>query len=234
MHVLHGFLGKPADWNLLDLKNEVEREICTPNLFEDLPIAPFAEWAKTYHAKFCERDSHHVLMGYSLGGRIGLHLLLQDPKLWKAAIFISTHSGLTSIEDRQARIIADRRWAEKFEKEPWETLLKDWNSQDVFKRDTFSLDRLEGDYCRKALSKALSAWSLGEQEDLKDHLYSLDIPILWMVGAEDTKFLHKARELKLKHPKSKVCVLENAAHRLPWQQPENFLLNVKQFLQSLE
>lgn len=234
IHALHGFLGQSSDWSDLGILNE---RLTALNLFADFPILSFNDWAKTFNQQVREKAQEsrgNILMGYSLGGRLGLHVVLEDPKLWKAAIFISTHPGLKSQDERQLRISADEAWAKRFENEAWDPLMQAWNSQGVFNHDSFSFKREEKDYNRRVLSQALKTWSLGKQEDLSEHLNALEIPVLWMVGADDAKFLQKAKELTFKNTRSKLCVVPEAGHRLPWQQTETFLLNLTKFIQSLE
>jgi 2-succinyl-6-hydroxy-2,4-cyclohexadiene-1-carboxylate synthase len=230
---LHGFLGKADDWNNLGVKNE---RFFAWDVFKDLPVSPFPSWAENFNHKVSENPAAagNILMGYSLGGRLGLHALLQDPKKWKAAIFISTHPGLKSSVEKQARIRADHEWAHHFESEAWNPLMTRWNSQGVFLQDPFTFKREEADFCRKTLSQALKIWSLGIQGDLSGKIKSLDIPILWMVGAEDAKFLEKAKELEFRNAASELYVVPQAAHRLPWQQPEKFLRKITEFIQRLE
>ena len=198
-------------------------------------MLPFSDWAEKFNQKVHTVDSlaNNILMGYSLGGRLGLHALLQNPGCWKAAILVSTHPGLKLQEDKTARIASDETWAARFEKEPWEDLIKAWNAQGVFKADAFAFQRHESENDREMLATALRIWSLGLQHDLTDSIASLDMPILWMVGEKDTKFLKIAQELKFKHQKSKLCIVANAGHRLLFEQTEIYKQNVKQFIKNL-
>jgi 2-succinyl-6-hydroxy-2,4-cyclohexadiene-1-carboxylate synthase len=234
LHALHGFLGSPDDWYSFGFARK--DNFCTVDLFKDLPIIPFVQWAGIFNRRVAvgsNNASNHILMGYSLGGRLGLHALLQNPKQWKAAIFISTHPGLKLIEERQSRRRSDKQWAEKFEHESWDSLMERWNAQAVFKPET-AVKRLEAAYSRQLLSSALVTWSLGVQHVVTPELCALDKPILWMVGAEDIKFLQEAQQLRFKHPHSRLCVISGAGHRIPWDQTESYLLNVMTFIQNLE
>lgn len=237
LHALHGFLGKPDDWAAFPLGCQVS----TYNLFQDFPVAPFSHWAAIFNQYVLASRSlqyrnpqQHIFMGYSLGGRLGLHAILQDPSLWNAAIFISTHPGLKKEKEKQQRLAYDRQWAQRFEREPWEDLIKDWNAQEMFKGEPFHLKREEKDFDRTSLIQALNTWSLGAQQNATEAIHNLDIPILWMVGARDPKFLQQAQELTFKHPQSRVCVVPEASHRLPWQQPEKFMSHLTQFIYNLE
>lgn len=234
IHGLHGFLGKAADWEILGI---TARENFKPfNLFHDLPIVPLEEWAEAYNQYVRDKALNHenILMGYSLGGRLGLHAVLQNPKQWKAAIIVSAHLGLKTEEERKFRIQGDEKWAKKFETQPWEPLMQEWKAQSVFKQNEDSFQRKESDFERNTLSKALTVWSLGRQENLKTKISELPIPILWVVGEEDKKFKDQADDLSFKHPQSQVCVVTQSGHRVPWEQSKKYLLNITQFIQNLE
>jgi 2-succinyl-6-hydroxy-2,4-cyclohexadiene-1-carboxylate synthase len=230
IHALHGFLGQPSDWPHLELVNK--EQFHTYQLLKDFPIRPFSEWAERFNQKAA--GDFNIFMGYSLGGRLGLHAISRNPEQWKAAIFVSTHPGLKSMDERKNRVATDDQWAERFLNDPWNQLMNDWNAQDIFKGDALVPQREESENDRQSLSKAFKIWSLGMQNDLRAKIASLEMPILWMVGERDHKYLKLAQELKFKHPLSKLCVVPETGHRLQFEQPEKFILNVSTFIQHLE
>lgn len=225
IHALHGFLGHPSDWLCL------QERVFAYSLFQDFPIIPFDAWAENFN--FSVEEKSNIFIGYSLGGRLGLHALLQNPAKWKAAIFVSTHPGLNDQAAKRTRLAMDEAWAERFLNEPWDSLLKRWNQQDVFKHSV-EINRSEVDNNRQDLAAALKIWSLGMQEDLTDKIKDLEMPICWMVGEKDHKFVDLAAPLQFKHPKSKLFVVPQAGHRLNFDQPEKFKTIVTQFIQNLE
>lgn len=230
LHALHGFLGTPTDWSFFNIEH-----LITYDLFNDVPITPFDEWAVMFNKQVdAAPKANNILLGYSLGGRLALHAVLNEPKKWKAAIFVSTHPGLKCDKEKEHRINADKLWSERFQNMPWDALMCAWNAQDVFKDDLTILNRKESDYNRQSLSKALNTWSVGIQADLTHAIATLDIPILWIVGENDKKFVKVAQELQFKHQKSKLDIVSNSGHRLLFEQQEIFSLTVKQFIQNLE
>lgn len=233
IHALHGFLGNPGDWS--SIENQLGHSFQTYSLFNDFPILPFADWAEKFnqHVHLQNSLSNNILMGYSLGGRLGLHALLQNPQQWKAAILVSTNTGFNSVEDRFERIGFDEAWATRFENEPWDDLMNAWNAQSIFKSNACTFQRKESENDRNKLAAALRMWSLGLQQDQTDNIASLDMPILWMVGENDAKYLAIAQKLRFKHPKSKLCIVANAGHRLHFEQTEIYKQNVTQFIKNL-
>lgn len=230
LYALHGFLGRPDDWNFLPDRTVQSIDLFTPPLAPDLHA-----WGQNFNQQISISSSpasSRILMGYSLGGRLALHALLQNPSLWHAAIIISANPGLATDEERSQRQIVDEKWATRFENEPWEQLMKAWNQQKAFQSDSFEFTRHEKDYDRKTLADSLRNWSLGKQEYLNEKISKLPIPILWMIGNNDP-LAAKASNIKLQHPQSKIWLAEDAGHRLPWQEPKQFILKLSQFIDGV-
>lgn len=227
IYALHGFLGRPGDWDGI-LKN-----VAAVDVFRALPIVPMESWAASFNRLTENKHTKNILMGYSLGGRLAVHALLQNPAQWSAAILISTHLGLASQEEKATRLESDMLWAKRFESAPWEQLMHAWNGQSAFHSGTFSFERQEREYQRSDLSAALEHWSLGTQKDLVDSLSKVNVPVCWMTGANDQKYIEQASRVILRHPLSRKYTVTNAGHRMPWEQKNNFIKNVEQFLEQI-
>lgn len=228
IHAVHGFLGLARDWEIFDFPN-----LMTYDLYNS-PVTPslkgFWEWAQRFNQQVKSKD---IFLGYSLGGRLGMHALLESPTPWKAAIIVSSNPGIKSEEDKAIRLAEDLRWAYRFETEVWEKVVKDWNAQSVFGGVCHSLIRNEEDFSRKFLSFLLTHYSLGRQEDLTDRIQKIQIPILWISGKNDHKFHTASRKLSFINPKSKIQIVPEAGHRVPWEQPSAFKKIVHSFLQEV-
>ena len=67
-----------------------------------------------------------VLVGYSMGGRLALQALI-DGAPFDRAVIIS--AGLNLEENRDERRARDEAWARRFESDPWDEVIRDWNAQ---------------------------------------------------------------------------------------------------------
>jgi 2-succinyl-6-hydroxy-2,4-cyclohexadiene-1-carboxylate synthase len=222
IYALHGFLGLPSDWNPF------------PFVTHPVPIQhselDLQTWGKKFNATI-PRDNHkNILLGYSMGGRLAMHALLNNPTIWDAAIFVSAHPGLESEQERTNRFKNDQQWAERFLNDPWKNLMKDWNSNPVFGSHPFPFPRNEDMFNRKQLSQQLTNWSLGKQEPLIDRLRKLSTPLLIIAGEYDTKFCDIAKNFI---PFAKVAIIPKAAHRVPWDQPASFKNQMLNFMQEI-
>lgn len=229
LHALHGFLGKPTDWNGFG-PNCISHDILsisTPNMQNGL-----WEWAKLFNAKAEVSTSPRILMGYSLGGRLAMHALLLQPDLWQGAVIISAHPGLSNEEDRQTRMQSDRVWAERFESEQWDFVLKDFYKNDIFANAVAPFERYEKDYNRRVLADIFRYWSLSAQQDLTKQIAELEVPILWVAGEKDSRYAAQARSLRLNHRNSQKWIASHAGHRVPWECTDEFKLRLKNFVEQ--
>lgn len=225
IYALHGFLGKPSDWDFLDLKN-----IHAPNLHQASPTKDFWTWAEDFNREVATQDKNPVLLGYSMGGRLALHTLLQAPKLWKAAIIISAHSGLAQELERAARQKSDALLAHAFLQQTWASVTDKWHGRPMFGGLPPPSPRQESEYSREALAFALTTWSLGRQDFLLPRLKEITCPVLWMAGEKEEKFVEQA-QLACQHlPKAKCWIAKDCYHRVPWEKPQEFLAKTKEFL----
>jgi 2-succinyl-6-hydroxy-2,4-cyclohexadiene-1-carboxylate synthase len=194
-----GFLGLLDEW-----ENECYKAY---PLWKYTP-APFVEWAKKFNSSY-----RGELIGYSLGGRLALHALIDAPDNWQRATIISAHPGLDR-DLRFARLEDDYVWAERFYNDSWDSVMADWNKRPVFQHDA-PIHRQEKDFSRLKLAQALTTWSLGIQDSLHEAISKLPMQINWVVGEKDLPFLAQAQMLEFKNPRSRVIVVPNAGHRIP-------------------
>ena len=191
---LHGFLGNPHDWDFL---REAGFAIETPPL-DAIP--------------------HHgdILLGYSLGGRLALQALLAGAA-YKRTILVSTGLGIEGEESRAARRASDEAWAKRFESEDFETVIADWNAQPVLAGP--ALARTRDDYDPRALHE----WSSGALPAVATRLPELTMPTTWIAGARDMKYVAEAHRAASIAPNARVVIVDDAGHRIPWEQPSAFI-----------
>ncbi len=218
---LHGFLGLPTDWEACAIPNLIAIDL--HDLRFPKPSQGLEAWAKAFN-RFIRSQPFvdRVLLGYSLGGRLALHVVLQDPSLWKGAIFLSTHPGLQTDHEKAERLQSDKLWADRFLVDPWDKLINAWDEQPVFKHSV-TPHRPESAFNRRTLAEALKGWSLGHQQDFASKFLSFPIPYLWAVGEHDHKFQRIAP--------CKPYLISNAGHRIPYDLPGRVMRELQNFLE---
>jgi 2-succinyl-6-hydroxy-2,4-cyclohexadiene-1-carboxylate synthase len=239
---LHGFLGLPSDWD--SLKAPQDFEIEKADIFKIASPAngtSMFEWADAFHQHVRARSQKipgagekRILLGYSMGGRLALHALVQNPSLWSTAVIVSANPTPLS-DERGPRAVADEDWARRFETEHWESLVSVWENHPVFGGKPIPFSRKEKDFTRADLAGAFRAWSLARQEDLTPRLLELKIPILWITGNQDPRYQEIARRLKSQAQGKTIefVSVEGSGHRVPWEKPDVFHSHFSSFLERV-
>ena len=230
---LHGFLGNAGDWTPFREKLEAASgtELRAVNLF-DRPLGEEtpARWAVRFTRSVGNLDPSPILLGYSLGGRLALHALLEQPTLFSAAIIVSAGLGIEGEVERQKRRVIDDSWAARFESDDWSSLIESWDAQPVFGGSGALLRREESDFDRQALATALRWWSPAVQEPLATRLPEIETPILWIAGERDAAYAEQGRRAVELLPQAELWIAPDAGHRVPWDVPDQFAARVGGFL----
>ena len=218
IHALHGNFGLPSDWDaalppgvparawhLWDIRRHHP---------EALTLTGFATWFNDEVAALPDKGPR-VLAGYSLGGRLALHVLQDRPELWHRALLLSTHPGLTTTAARQERLRHDLFWQTRCLTDPWPQVCAAWNAQPVLQSNAPLPDLTLLEPWRLEIAGAFSDWSLGQQE-IPPH--PLHISGYWITGTQDVKF-HSLDPTLLPGPFFNPLAAEGAGHRLLLEAP---------------
>lgn len=230
IYAIHGFLGESSDWSLI--KSEVSANykgnlnFVSEDLFakNQQGILDFNKQAESIIKKiksFDRFDGKKVLVGYSLGGRIALHILQQNPELFDHFVFLSTNPGLKNeaTDERLQRIANDKKWSEKISDENWDEFVKEWNAQSVFAGSANEPARDFNNYDLLKLKESMVRWSLGKQTDFSDIIQMFNYKITWVVGSRDAKYCEIADSLKTKGSIKNYIKVE-AGHRVWLANPQ--------------
>lgn len=226
---LHGNLGHPGDWaGLREALSDLE--LVSPSLWCPGPL-PFQAWADQFNREVRSRDSHPVLIGYSLGGRLAMHALKNPGAPWKAVVFVSAHPGLSDPVARELRLEEDRGWADLLKSRPVAEFLERWNAQPALRGEPLTPDQAETvSTHREAISAAFSVWSLGSQADLRPDLALCEVPQLWVAGTLDRKFAPLMEEAAALIPSASYAEIGESGHRVPLRNPLGLAECVRRFL----
>lgn len=223
-YCLHGYLGQAKDWDFL---SEGKHTFC-PDLFVGPtalgPHQKFANWAASFNAWVATnrlgKKRPNILVGYSMGGRLALYAGLSEPTLWQKIVLISTNPGMLAAKEKVERLKQDSQWAQRFRSNDlWSEVLNDWNNQAVFDGGGLVPNRIEDDFDRELLAKALENWSVGQQQINVDHLKPLSNLLHWVVGEEDSKYVALMDRLRDELPEAQFHVVRSAGHRVLQDNP---------------
>jgi 2-succinyl-6-hydroxy-2,4-cyclohexadiene-1-carboxylate synthase len=163
-----------------------------------------------------------VLAGYSMGGRIALHVALAAPERIARLVLISTTAGIENPVERAARRERDRLLADDTAQGTIEDFVTRWRGQPMFAEDPPEVDALaRADQSRNrpdAIASALRGVGTGEMNPLWDRLRELTMPVAVVVGARDVKF-HQPGSLLAELLPHAALVVVPGGHVLPLEHP---------------
>ncbi|WP_433709554.1 alpha/beta fold hydrolase [Nocardia sp. CA-084685] len=162
-----------------------------------------------------------VVVGHSVGGYLSLEFALAHPERGRVLILIDTGPCTRSEQARASWNDFADRCAGVLEADGAVELPTSLAHIDVRHRDTTGL--------------ALAARGFLRQQDSRviDSLYTLTMPTLVIVGAEDSAFLRSAHYLARWLPDARLVIIPGAGHTPHLSQPERFDAAVRRFLDKL-
>jgi 2-succinyl-6-hydroxy-2,4-cyclohexadiene-1-carboxylate synthase len=224
--LLHGFSGTSRAWDgvVEHLDSERYRALAL-----DLPghgtaatYQPPITFAGCVEHVLAQAPRRFALCGYSLGGRVALHVALAAPERVSRLMIVSANPGIEDAGERSARRRADHKLADELERIPFEDFIERWRAQPLFVADPPEVSELARTDQRRnspwALAEALRGLGVGEMESLWSRLDELVMPVSVLAGERDEKFLAIGGRLARAVPSGSFTVLEGG-HSLPLESP---------------
>ncbi len=227
MVLLHGFAGSSASWDAVraaaggeaypalapDLRGHgarasvrpVDVDACVADVLAALPDRPVG------------------LAGYSLGGRVALHVALAAPELVERLVLVASTAGIDGQEERRARRAADDTLAARLLADGLDAFASRWAAQPLFAddppevRDAQEAEVLGGD--ADGLAEALRGLSPGRVPAVWDRLAELPMPVDVVVGQRDRRYRAIADRLVAGVPDGALHVVPGAGHGLLREAP---------------
>jgi 2-succinyl-6-hydroxy-2,4-cyclohexadiene-1-carboxylate synthase len=164
-----------------------------------------------------------VLAGYSMGGRIALHVALAAPERIARLVLISTTAGIEDQVERARRREHDRRLADEIDEGSIEDFTVRWRAQPMFAEDPPEVDvlaRADQSHNRpEGIAAALRGVGTGEMQPLWERLGELTMPVTIVVGDRDLKFHAPGGHMAQLLPQA-TLVMAQSGHVLPIENPK--------------
>lgn len=160
-------------------------------------------------------------VGYSLGGRVALHLALMYPHLTTNVIIIGANPGIDDDDERARRRESDDLLSERLVEVGVEQFLREWVAQPLFG----DLAESQADLTDRArntvegLDSSLRMAGTGAQNSLWPRLRELNSPVIAMAGERDQKFSALAEQIAGAVPRGRAVLVPDADHAAHLQQP---------------
>jgi 2-succinyl-6-hydroxy-2,4-cyclohexadiene-1-carboxylate synthase len=168
------------------------------------------------------------LVGYSMGGRLALHVAASSPERLLSLLTIGAHAGLEE-EAREGRRRGDEAMAQRIESEGLEAFVKYWTSLPMFA----GLERRGPSFVAQVRTERMNNHASGLAESLRgmgagamlpvwNELASVRCQCTFVAGQLDHGYVASARRLAESVPDGRVVVVQRAGHAVQQERPDAF------------
>jgi 2-succinyl-6-hydroxy-2,4-cyclohexadiene-1-carboxylate synthase len=169
------------------------------------------------------------LVGYSMGGRLALHVAVRLPERVRSLLTIGAHPGLEEEAARAGRREGDEGLAQRLDRFGLEPFINYWEAQPLFA----GLERRGKPFAARVramrmsnrpegLAASLRQMGAGAMEPLWGELDSIQVPATFVAGEEDTAFVSAARRMSQAVHGSRVEIVPRSGHAVHMQRPAVF------------
>ncbi len=168
------------------------------------------------------------LAGYSMGGRLALHVAARRPDRVLSLLTIGAHAGLEE-DAREGRRRGDEGLAERIEKEGIEAFVDYWGALPLFA----GLERRGPSYVAQVraerlqnhvagLACSLRGMGAGTMEPVWNELGQVTFPCAFVAGQQDHGYVASARRLAATVRNGKFEIVPRAGHAVHQERPDAF------------
>lgn len=229
--LLHGFTGSPTSFD--EVRSRLGRDVtvAAPRLVghgdpADASVHDFTAEVDRIAASLRRAGPSWYILGYSLGGRIALGLLVRHPTLFAGATLIGAQPGLESDDACASRRADDERLASLLETDGTDAFIAKWEALPLFATQTSLdgavLERQRAErrtHAPRELARSLRTTGLGVMPSYWNSLGAIATPVRLAAGTLDHKFATIAREMARGMPRATVELVESAGHNVVLERP---------------
>ena len=168
------------------------------------------------------------LVGYSMGGRLALHVAARRGQAVLSLLTIGAHAGLDE-DAREGRRRGDEALAERIEKDGIEAFVNYWGALPLFagleRRGPAYVAQVRAERLQNhaaGLACSLRGMGAGEMEPLWDDLAHVTFQCTFVAGQLDHGYVASARRLAATVPDGHCEVVLRAGHAVHQERPDAF------------
>ncbi|MDQ6719193.1 MAG: 2-succinyl-6-hydroxy-2,4-cyclohexadiene-1-carboxylate synthase [Candidatus Dormibacteraeota bacterium] len=234
--LLHGFTQSGRSWHEVISKMPSGWRWVVPDLrgHGDTRVQPDALHTMEACTEDLEMLWDHLgiarchLVGYSMGGRLALHIAATRPARALSLLTIGAHAGLKE-DERENRRRDDQALAQRIENDGLEAFVDYWSSLPLFA----GLERRGPSYVGQVRAERLNNRAAGLAESLRgmgagamrpvwDELARVRCPCTFVAGQLDDGYVVSARRLAASVPNGRVVIVQRAGHSVHQERPDAF------------
>jgi 2-succinyl-6-hydroxy-2,4-cyclohexadiene-1-carboxylate synthase len=222
--MLHGFGGTERHWDRVVALTDRERY--SPLALELTEAQPLS-LAGAIDLVAAAAPERFILCGYSMGGRVALHVASALSARVSRLVLVSTSAGIADERARAERRAADAALAAEIESGSVEDFSARWRQLPLFAGDPAWVQELIAEDERRLtprqLAATLRAYGAGTLEPLWDGLAALRMPAVVLAGERDTAYREIGERLAGALADARFEVAGGAGHRVALEAPEAVL-----------
>ena len=168
------------------------------------------------------------LAGYSMGGRLALHVAARRPDRVLSLLTIGAHAGLEE-DAREGRRRGDEGLAERIEKEGIEAFVDYWGALPLFaglqRRGPSYVAQVRAERLQNhvaGLACSLRGMGAGTMEPVWNELGQVTFPCTFVAGQQDHGYVASARRLAATVRNGKFEIVPRAGHAVHQERPDAF------------
>jgi 2-succinyl-6-hydroxy-2,4-cyclohexadiene-1-carboxylate synthase len=224
--LLHGFSGTRHAWDAVAAQLPGQRyralALDLPGHGDAAELQAPITFDSCVASVLARSPARFALCGYSLGGRLALHIALTAPERVARLILVSTSAGIEDANERAEHRAADHRLAHDLERIPFEQFIERWRTQPLFAGDPAEVAELAREDQRRnrpdALAAVLRGIGTGEMRPLWDRLGELTMPVTVVAGERDAKFRALGERMAAAIPDAELLIVPGG-HGLALESP---------------
>ena len=168
------------------------------------------------------------LAGYSMGGRLALHVAAHRPDRLLSLLTIGAHAGLDE-DAREGRRLGDEALAQRIEQDGLEAFVDYWSALPLFagleRRGPSFVAQLRAERMANTvagLAASLRGMGAGVMEPVWGALAGVTVPSTFVAGQLDHGYVASARRLAASVSNGRVEIVLRAGHAVHQERPDAF------------
>ena len=168
-----------------------------------------------------------TLVGYSMGARVALRLLVRHPGRFARAVLLGAHPGLVDDAERRQRRAWEDGLRATLASRGLPAFVDDWEALPILRPvRAVPAARLAARRTRRlghtatGLAHALDVLGLATMPSSWDALERIRVPVTLVVGQDDTKFTAVAQAMRARLAQATVVVVPRCGHDVGLEAPE--------------
>jgi 2-succinyl-6-hydroxy-2,4-cyclohexadiene-1-carboxylate synthase len=159
-----------------------------------------------------------VPVGYSMGGRLVLHLAVREPERFAGLVTVGANAGVDDPDERRRRREADEELAAWMERSTIDEVVARWERLPVFAGQS------------EEVVERQRAGRLSHDPKQLAGLPRLRAPVLALAGERDDRYLQAARRIALLAPRADTLPVMSAGHAAHLERPADVARLLLDFL----